>query len=85
MIVLYFVSGLGPTVSEMDVSKEKVFPKTSFSMLVPAVVDHIKTLPGNISLYLKIKKIKVEYIPSLFLVYYKNLLDTNICIAKIIS
>ncbi|XP_052064702.1 isochorismatase domain-containing protein 2-like isoform X3 [Mytilus californianus] len=40
-----YPKGLGPTVSEIDVSQEKVFPKTSFSMFVPTVVDHMKTLP----------------------------------------
>lgn len=40
-----YPKGLGPTVKELDVSQEKIFPKTSFSMLIPAVVDHMKTLP----------------------------------------
>lgn len=39
-------SGLGPTVSELDVSQQKVFPKTQFSMLIPDVVNHLKTIPG---------------------------------------
>lgn len=42
------ISGLGHTVSELDVSQLKVFPKTHFSMLVPEVVDHIKTLKGEL-------------------------------------
>lgn len=42
-----FFKGLGHTVSELDVSQLKVFPKTHFSMLIPEVVDHIKTLKGK--------------------------------------
>ncbi|VDI57038.1 Hypothetical predicted protein [Mytilus galloprovincialis] len=47
-----YPKGLGPTVSEIDVSQQKVFPKTSFSMLVPGVVDHLKTLPDVKSIVL---------------------------------
>lgn len=39
-----YPKGLGHTVSELNVSQLKVFPKTHFSMLIPEVVDHIKTL-----------------------------------------
>merc|ERR1712165_613361 len=40
-----YPKGLGSTVSELDVSGCPVFPKTQFSMLVPEVQDHMKTLP----------------------------------------
>lgn len=39
-----FLAGLGPTVTELDVSQLKVFPKTRFSMLVPEVKEHLKKL-----------------------------------------
>lgn len=45
-IIVHF-AGLGPTVSELDVSQCPVFPKTSFSMLIPAVEEHMKKLEGN--------------------------------------
>ncbi|XP_067655459.1 isochorismatase domain-containing protein 2-like [Haliotis asinina] len=39
-----YPKGLGPTVSELDVSQHKVFPKTCFSMLIPEVEEHIKKM-----------------------------------------
>ncbi|XP_046560058.1 isochorismatase domain-containing protein 2-like [Haliotis rubra] len=39
-----YPKGLGPTVSELDVSQHKVFPKTCFSMLIPEVEEHIKKI-----------------------------------------
>ena len=47
--------GLGPTVSELDVKGLPVFPKTQFSMMIPEVESHLKTLPGNHTKKLKIK------------------------------
>lgn len=38
-------TGLGPTVSELNVDKFPIFPKTRFSMLVPEVEKHLKTMP----------------------------------------
>ncbi|XP_065064072.1 isochorismatase domain-containing protein 2-like [Rhopilema esculentum] len=40
-----YPKGLGSTVSEIDVSNAKVFPKTVFSMMIPEVEEHLKTLP----------------------------------------
>ncbi|RUS71901.1 hypothetical protein EGW08_020339 [Elysia chlorotica] len=37
-----YPKGLGPTVSELDVSQHKVFPKTCFSMIVPDVATELK-------------------------------------------
>ncbi|KAI0227388.1 Isochorismatase domain-containing protein 2 [Lamellibrachia satsuma] len=42
-----YPKGLGPTVSELDVSQCPVFPKTSFSMLIPAVEEHMKKLEAK--------------------------------------
>jgi len=39
-----YPKGLGHTVSELDVSGCPVFPKTQFSMMIPAVQEHIKQL-----------------------------------------
>ncbi|XP_041366504.1 isochorismatase domain-containing protein 2-like [Gigantopelta aegis] len=39
-----YPKGLGHTVSELDVSQVKVFPKTKFSMLVPDVEQHISKM-----------------------------------------
>ncbi|KAK2190078.1 hypothetical protein NP493_90g05012 [Ridgeia piscesae] len=39
-----YPKGLGPTVSELDVSQCPVFPKTTFSMLTPDVLEHMKKL-----------------------------------------
>ncbi|KAK3103606.1 hypothetical protein FSP39_020478 [Pinctada imbricata] len=39
-----YPKGLGPTVSELDISKHKAVAKTQFSMLVPEVVDRLKDL-----------------------------------------
>ncbi|OWF53085.1 isochorismatase domain-containing protein 2-like [Mizuhopecten yessoensis] len=39
-----YPKGLGPTVSELDVSQLKVYPKTQFSMLIPEVVDRLSTM-----------------------------------------
>lgn len=41
------LTGLGPTVPELDVSQHKVFPKTCFSMLIPEVEEHIKKMRGR--------------------------------------
>ena len=41
------ISGLGHTVTELDVSQVPVFPKTQFSMLIPEVENHLKKLTGN--------------------------------------
>ena len=40
-------SGLGPTVSELDVSQHKVFPKTCFSMCVPDFQKELDNLKGE--------------------------------------
>merc|ERR1711976_123382 len=40
-----YPKGLGPTVSELDVSGLQVFPKTRFSMCLPEVVDKMKDYP----------------------------------------
>jgi len=40
-----YPKGLGPTCSELDVSGLPVFPKTKFTMCIPEVTDHLKTLP----------------------------------------
>ncbi|XP_005108331.1 isochorismatase domain-containing protein 2 [Aplysia californica] len=37
LVTEQYPKGLGPTVSELDVSQHKVFPKTCFSMIVPDV------------------------------------------------
>ncbi len=42
-----YPKGLGSTVSEIDVSNAKVFPKTVFSMYTPDVQEHLKTLPNT--------------------------------------
>lgn len=47
-----YPKGLGPTVSELDVSQQKVFPKTQFSMLIPDVVNYMKTIPDLKSIVL---------------------------------
>ncbi|XP_033752570.1 isochorismatase domain-containing protein 2-like [Pecten maximus] len=39
-----YPKGLGPTVSELDVSQLKVYPKTQFSMLIPDVVDRLSAM-----------------------------------------
>ncbi|CAH1776108.1 unnamed protein product [Owenia fusiformis] len=39
-----YPKGLGPTVSELDVSKEKVFDKTKFSMCIPPVAEELKNM-----------------------------------------
>jgi len=40
-------TGLGPTVSELDVSKCPVFPKKKFSMMLPEVEEYLKQYPGT--------------------------------------
>jgi nicotinamidase-related amidase len=40
-----YPKGLGRTVAELDVSGLPIFPKTQFSMFVPEVENHLKTLP----------------------------------------
>ncbi|KAH3877070.1 isochorismatase domain-containing protein 2-like [Dreissena polymorpha] len=40
-----YPKGLGPTVSELDVSKYPVFPKMKFSMMIPEVETHMKQYP----------------------------------------
>ena len=40
-----YPKGLGNTVSEIDVSNAKVFPKTVFSMMIPEVREHMANLP----------------------------------------
>lgn len=47
LISLTFIKGLGPTVSELDVSKCPVFPKMKFSMMIPEVEEHMKQFPGK--------------------------------------
>ncbi|KAL4225747.1 Isochorismatase domain-containing protein 2 [Mactra antiquata] len=42
-----YPKGLGPTVSELDVSKCPVFPKMKFSMMIPEVEEHMKQFPGQ--------------------------------------
>ena len=52
---MLYISGLGPTVSELDVSQLPVFPKTRFSMMVPEVLEHIQKMPGfKIKLFLNV-------------------------------
>jgi len=41
-----YPKGLGPTVPELDVSRCPIFPKTQFSMMIPEVENHLKTLPN---------------------------------------
>ncbi|XP_052802762.1 isochorismatase domain-containing protein 2-like [Mya arenaria] len=41
-----YPKGLGPTVSELDVSKCPVFPKMKFSMMLPEVEEHLKQYPN---------------------------------------
>lgn len=40
-----YPKGLGHTVTELNVDKCPIFPKTQFSMLVPDVEKHLKALP----------------------------------------
>merc|ERR1712137_929017 len=47
-----YPKGLGPTVSELDVSKHPVFPKMKFSMAIPEVMNHIKQFPDMNSVLL---------------------------------
>ncbi|XP_045174774.2 isochorismatase domain-containing protein 2-like [Mercenaria mercenaria] len=47
-----YPKGLGPTVSELDVSKCPVFPKMKFSMLIPEVEEHMKQFPNVNSIML---------------------------------
>ncbi len=43
----WYFPGLGPTVSELDVSQLPVFPKKDFTMVLPEVKEHIaKNIPG---------------------------------------
>lgn len=37
-----YPKGLGPTVSELDVSQHKIFPKTCFSMIIPDVASELE-------------------------------------------
>ncbi|KAK3605551.1 hypothetical protein CHS0354_013192 [Potamilus streckersoni] len=39
-----YPKGLGPTVSELDVTQCPVFPKQKFSMMIPEVEQHLKKL-----------------------------------------
>jgi len=41
-----YPKGLGKTCKELDITGCPVFPKTQFSMLIPEVEAHMKTLPG---------------------------------------
>ena len=45
-------AGLGNTVSEIDVSSARVFPKTLFSMVIPEVEEVIATEPDRKSVVL---------------------------------
>lgn len=47
-----YPKGLGPTVSELEVSKCPVFPKMKFSMLIPEVEEHLKQFPNVNSIML---------------------------------
>ncbi|KAK2144617.1 hypothetical protein LSH36_743g01008 [Paralvinella palmiformis] len=48
-----YPKGLGPTVSELDISGLPVFPKTRFSMVLPEVEEHMKqTMPDVKSIIL---------------------------------
>lgn len=40
-----YPKGLGHTVAELNVGKFPTFPKTQFSMLIPDVENHLKSLP----------------------------------------
>ena len=44
---LKFLLGLGPTVPELDISGLPVFQKTTFSMCLPEVKDHLKQYTGT--------------------------------------
>jgi len=44
LVTEQYPKGLGPTVSELDVSQHKVFPKTCFSMCVPDFRAELKKL-----------------------------------------
>lgn len=43
-----YPKGLGSTVSDIDTSefKEKIFPKTVFSMVIPEVEEELKKMPN---------------------------------------
>ena len=51
MIYVHLCAGLGPTVSELDVSDLQVFPKTKFSMCLPEVMDKMKDHPGEATVW----------------------------------
>ena len=45
MLFMFMHSGLGNTVTEIDVSGAKVFPKTVFSMVIPEVEAEMSKHP----------------------------------------
>jgi hypothetical protein len=46
-IIIFYFEGLGSTVPELEIENYSTakFEKTQFSMMVPQLWDHMKTLP----------------------------------------
>ena len=49
----FFLTGLGPTVKELDIEGLPVFPKTQFSMMLPEVMDQLGKHTGLCSVFCK--------------------------------
>lgn len=47
-----YPKGLGPTASELDISKATLIQKTQFSMMVPGVIEELKKIPERKSIIL---------------------------------